>query len=340
MVRLDHIVQAHLRATGADNASLKVAQRRVRSGDFALDGCVTREPKLQLVPGVEAVTLAGGGSMQCGVPHAFYLMNKPAGVVCQHHPRESNVYDLIPSSDRREDLACVGRLDKDTTGTLLFGTDGGLQSMLLFPTSRVWKVYAAECSGTLRSDASDSFKAGLVLEDGTRCAPATLDVLSSIPSDGNASCHVRVTLHEGFFHQVKRMLAHCGATVVRLHRERFGLLSADDLQPGAMRPLSHAERASLVKMLPVDRVCAREVAEGVRRRARPDSEERDCEGEPQPKVRAVDASLPPPQAPGSRHEGPAPSSDGDARTDATRTKPRPHAHRSCLAEESAHSTAL
>ena len=250
MVRLDHIVQAHLRATGADNASLKVAQRRVRSGDFALDGCVTREPKLQLVPGVEAVTLAGGGSMQCGVPHAFYLMNKPAGVVCQHHPREANVYDLIPSSDRREDLACVGRLDKDTTGTLLFGTDGGLQSMLLFPTSRVWKVYAAECSGMLRSDASDSFKAGLVLEDGTRCAPATLDVLSSIPSDGNASCHVRVTLHEGFFHQVKRMLAHCGATVVRLHRERFGLLSAVGVPPGTLRELTREELASFAEMPP------------------------------------------------------------------------------------------
>ena len=123
-MRLDHVIQAHLRATGAPNASLKVAQRSVRAGEYTVSGKVEREPKRQLVPGVEPVALAESGDDVAGsVDHAFYLMNKPEGVVCQRHPREPSVYGLIPESLQREDLVCVGRLDRDTTGTLLFGTE-------------------------------------------------------------------------------------------------------------------------------------------------------------------------------------------------------------------------
>lgn len=271
MVRLDHVVQAHLRASNASNTSLKFAQRRVDAGDVSVDGIVTREPKRQVVPGVEAVTLTStGDALPCG-DHAFYLMNKPTGCVCQRHPREADVYGLIPEADFRDDLVCVGRLDRDTTGTLLFGTDGGLQSIYCFPTSHVDKTYTAKCVGTLCSDAVQLFTAGMVLEDGTRCAPAHLEILSSDAEgsggtqgsrsggtlgSGSRGTHMRcrVTLHEGFFHQVKRMLAHCGANVVELHRERYGLLSANDLPLGAMRPLTAEEREALAAMLPDDRV--------------------------------------------------------------------------------------
>ena len=73
----------------------------------------------------------------------FFLMNKPRGYVCQRDPTVPNVYDLIPQ-ELRSRLSCFGRLDRDTTGMLLFGTDGCVQSLLLSPSSRVWKTYTAE----------------------------------------------------------------------------------------------------------------------------------------------------------------------------------------------------
>ena len=180
--------------------------------------------------------------------HVFYVMHKPAEVVCQRHPREPNVYNIIPEPLRRSDLACVGRLDRDTTGTLLLTTDGGVQSMLLFPTSRVWKIYTASLhpNSSLAVDAEAQFGSGMQLADGTRCAPAMLQVLNDH--------QVRVKVHEGFFHQVKRMLLHVGGVVTALHRDRFGLIDADGLAPGEMRALTPSEVGQLVDMLPVDRV--------------------------------------------------------------------------------------
>ena len=303
MVRLDQAVLADLRSRGAPKASLKEAQRLIRAGNVLLAGSVTREPKMQFVPGVEPVTLAACGTPLSLGEHMFYIMHKPVGYVCQRHPREPNVYDLIPEHLRRHDLGCVGRLDRDTTGTLLLCTDGGVQSLLLHPSSRVWKTYTAELDpsqGRLIPDAEARFRAGMTLDDGTRCAPATLETLSL---DG---LQVRVTVHEGFFHQVKRMLAHCGGLVRQLHRDRFGLLRvgggtegdgcccegvgtlqsgssaqlapgamhaapvapgamhAAPMAPGAMRALTTDELHLLVAMLPVDR-CAKRALEGLRR---------------------------------------------------------------------------
>lgn len=253
MVRLDYVVQQWLRATGASKTSLKDAQRRVRIGEFCVDGTKVVEPKQQLVPGVETVQWAKDLQQVSTGDHRFVLLNKPTGVVCQRHPRERSVYDLIPEElgGAHGDLACVGRLDRDTTGALLLCTDGGVQSLLLHPTSRVWKTYRADLEpATNQIDASavNAFKAGLVLDDGTRCAPAELEWSEQAPH------HARVTLHEGFFHQVKRMLAQVGGIVTSLHRERFGLLEVGCLSPGHMRPLSAAEMAQLTNMLPEDRV--------------------------------------------------------------------------------------
>ena len=229
---------------------LKLAQRAVRAGEFAVDGRPRLEPKFQLVPGVEPVVELASGRSRVVPPrvHEFWLCHKPAGLICQRHPRAPSVYALLPGESA---AGAVGRLDADTTGVLLLTTDGGLASLLLHPTSNVWKVYTAtllaEGGSALDADAAERFRAGLVMDDGaTRCAPATLEVL------GPASCRVRV--HEGRFHQVKRMLAAVGGTVSRLHREAFGVLRCDDLAPGAVRPLRDDELAALVGMLPIDRV--------------------------------------------------------------------------------------
>ena len=161
-MRLDYLLQAHAYATSAERLPLKRAQQRIRSEGLHVDGTLVRDPKHQVVPGVEAVTDARGAALE--VESAFCLLNKPAGHVSQRHPTEPNVYDLIPPHLARPDLAAFGRLDRDTTGALphghglsyllpttyyllptagmlLFGTDGGVQSLLLSPASRVWKTY-------------------------------------------------------------------------------------------------------------------------------------------------------------------------------------------------------
>lgn len=258
MVRLDHVVQGWLRAQAAPNASVKAAQKFILGGGVCVAGVAIREPKTQVVPGVEKITLNATGEELPLEKHAFLLMHKPKGCVCQRHPREPTVYSLLPLEHQNGNLVCVGRLDRDTTGALLFGTDGGLQSMLLHPTSRVWKVYLADCVGELASDAEQRFRAGLALEDGKQCAPAFLEVLP--PEDSTVNIHVRVTLHEGFFHQVKRMLSSCGVSVVALHRERFGLLNVAGLQPGELRALTAVEMAGLCDMLPETRMPRKEVS--------------------------------------------------------------------------------
>ena len=151
---------------------------------------------------------------------------------------------------------------------MLLGTDSGLQALLAHPTSRVWKTYTAQIGGTLAPDAAARFEAGLELEDGVRCAPASLEVL-----DGGRA--VRVKLHEGFFHQVKRMVATVGGTVEQLHRDAVGPLRVDGggdgeaLPPGSMRALTTAERRALVDLLPTDRVARAVLPAEIEERRRP-----------------------------------------------------------------------
>ena len=180
-------------------------------------------------------------------------MNKPAGFVCQRHPREPNVYDLIPKEWRSPELVSFGRLDRDTTGMLLLGTDGGTQSLLMFPggeCSKQYRVRLAEATA-LSVDAADAVAAGLVLEDGTRCVPASLEVISHE--------EVRLTLHEGIFHQVKRMVAAVGGQVAQLHRERIGPIADENLALGEMRALTQGEMRALCALLPRERKVAKEL---------------------------------------------------------------------------------
>ena len=228
-MRLDHVVLAHLRRRRG-HCTLKEAQRAIERGEFAVDGALVTVPKYQILPGVERVSAArkrdedaSSGEGEEEVTHApqpFYMLHKPRDVLCQRHPSERSVYDLVPARWARADLGAFGRLDADTTGLLLFGTDGGVQSLLTFPTSRVWKVYLAELTdgSALASDAAERFAAGIDLGGGVTCAPASLEVIgrtatahrageASGEADGaargvgGAPLVVRVRVHEGMFHQ-------------------------------------------------------------------------------------------------------------------------------------------
>jgi len=149
--------------------------------------------------------------------------------------------DLLPPELRRQKLFPVGRLDKDTEGLLLLTNEGGLAHELLSPRHHVDKVYYARTAGRLTEEDCRAFAAGMTLDDGLACLPAGLEILSA----GEES-EAYVTLREGKFHQVKRMLAQRGKPVVYLERVRMGNLPLDPaLEPGTYRYLTEDEVESL-----------------------------------------------------------------------------------------------
>ena len=172
--------------------------------------------------------------------HRYLMLWKPAGVLtATEDRRQKTVLDLLPAM--YGDLFPVGRLDKDTEGLLLLTDDGALAHRLLSPRHHVDKVYLAEVDGDVDAADVEAFGAGMVLEDGTRCLSAGLERL------GPGLC--RVTLREGKFHQVKRMLAQRGKPVLRLKRISMGPLQLDPgLAPGEFRPLTEQELLELKEL--------------------------------------------------------------------------------------------
>jgi 16S rRNA pseudouridine516 synthase len=170
----------------------------------------------------------------------YLMMNKPAGVLtATRDRREKTVLDLLPQAYQRQELRPVGRLDKDTEGLLLLTNDGELAHRLLAPKSHVDKVYYAEIDGTVDESDARAFSEGMILEDdGLVCQSAQLRSL------GEGRCEV--TLREGKYHQVKRMLAQRGKPVRYLKRLAMGGVILDkSLEIGQFRPLSETELARL-----------------------------------------------------------------------------------------------
>ena len=220
-----------------------VASRRelgaiIRAGRVSVNGQVIHQNDYKLDEQTAAVCV-DGAPIQAAQPRC-YLLYKPLGYVCStDDPRDPTVLELL--GDEGRGLFPVGRLDKDTEGLLLLTDDGALCHALTSPKRGVEKVYLARCGGTLAENAVELFAAGLTLRDGTCCRPARLEVLE--PG------LVRVTVHEGKYHQVRRMLAAVGAPVQTLLRERVGTLTLDGLEPGRFRKLTNNERLYLYDIL-------------------------------------------------------------------------------------------
>ena len=173
--------------------------------------------------------------------YRYYLLHKPAGVItATQDSSQKTVLDLLTGVDTRN-LFPVGRLDKDTEGLLLLTDDGKTAHDLLSPRRHVDKVYYARTEGCLTEDDRAAFRSGMILRDGLRCLPAELEILSA----GETS-EALVTLREGKFHQVKRMLSARGKPVTYLRRVRMGNLPLDpELTPGEYRFLTTEEREIL-----------------------------------------------------------------------------------------------
>ena len=176
----------------------------------------------------------------------YYMMNKPQGVIsATEDPKHKTVLDLLDDYARAKEVFPVGRLDIDTHGLLLLTNDGKLAHALLSPKRHVDKTYLARINGVMTDVDVETFAQGVPLKDFT-CQPAKLELVS-VDTEKEESL-IRVTIAEGKFHQVKRMVAYCGKEVVDLQRLTMGTLTLDEnLKCGEWRRLSKEELEGLLE---------------------------------------------------------------------------------------------
>ncbi len=234
MERLDKLL------AGTGKWSRREVKALVRQGLVRVDGRLAASAEDKLDPAAAIITVAGETISLCRF--TYVMLHKPAGVLTATEDRKQpTVLDLLPPELRRIGLAPVGRLDKDTEGLLLLTNDGELAHRLLSPRYHVDKRYLARVDGELSAADTEAFARGMTLGDGLECLPAGLEVLP------DRVCIV--TLREGKFHQVKRMLAARGAPVLYLKRLSMGPLTLDDsLAAGAYRLLRAEEISALYRV--------------------------------------------------------------------------------------------
>ena len=234
MERLDKLL------TSTGRWSRSEAKRLVKEGRVLVNGHLAASPEEKYDP--ETVSLAVNGEAVPLRRFVYVMLHKPAGVLsATEDGRGKTVLELLPPEYRKRGLFPVGRLDKDTEGLLLLTDDGALAHELLSPKKHVDKVYYARVEGELTEADSRAFAEGMTLGDGLVCLPAGLEILTA----GEKS-EALVTLREGKFHQIKRMLAARGKPVVYLKRLSMGTLRLDETLPkGGWRELSEEEADAL-----------------------------------------------------------------------------------------------
>ena len=215
-------------------------KRLVREGRVLADGRIAASTEEKYDAG--QVALAVDGEAVRLRRYVYVMLHKPAGVLSTTEDgRGRTVLDLLPEAYQKRGLFPVGRLDKDTEGLLLLTDDGALAHALLSPKKHVDKVYYTRVDGSLTDADCAAFAAGMTLGDGLICLPAGLEILSA-----GAESEALVTLREGKFHQIKRMLAARGKPVLYLKRLSMGPLALDErLAPGTWRELTAEEEKSL-----------------------------------------------------------------------------------------------
>ncbi|MBQ3252439.1 MAG: rRNA pseudouridine synthase [Oscillospiraceae bacterium] len=202
----------------------------LKSGRITVDGRVTGDGSMKLDTATAQVCLDGQPLRVRG--RLVVMLNKPAGyVTATEDDLSATVMELLPAAYRH--LKPVGRLDKQTEGLLLFTDDGDLLHRLISPKKEVPKVYYARHEGQATQADVEAFHSGLTLRDGTLCRSALLEPLG--PGES------RITVCEGKYHQVRRMMASRGMTVLYLERQQEGALSLGNLPRGGVRELTDEE---------------------------------------------------------------------------------------------------
>ena len=204
----------------------------LKAGRVTVDGILERDNSRKIDPQKNTICL--DGDVLGGKRRVVLMLNKPAGfVTATEDKKERTVMELIPANYRNMDVKPVGRLDKATEGLLLFTNDGDLLHRLISPKKEVPKIYYARHEGTAGQEDVEAFAAGMELRDGTKCLPAKLEPLG--PGES------LVTVCEGKYHQVRRMMAARNMTVEYLERRQEGGLQLADLPRGQVRELDEQE---------------------------------------------------------------------------------------------------
>ena len=218
----------------------------LKAGRVTVNGKKEKSAKLQINEDTDEIYF--DGQKLDYEEFVYYMMNKPQGVIsATEDPKHKTVLDLLDDLARSKEVFPVGRLDIDTHGLLLLTNDGKLAHDLLSPKRHVEKTYLALVKGMMTNADVETFAQGIPLKDFT-CQPAKL-ALVSVDTEKHQSL-VRVTIAEGKFHQVKRMVAYCGKEVVDLQRLTMGTLTLDeDLKRGEWRRLSKEELEGLLESI-------------------------------------------------------------------------------------------
>ena len=212
----------------------------LKKGQVTLNGEIVKKPEVKIDENTDKVCYLGQVLSYEAVQ--YFLLNKPAGCVTATRDHLSDTVMSFLPENRRDDLFPVGRLDKDTEGLLLITNDGQLAHELLSPRKHVDKTYFAVIDGEVREEHKQLFLNGLNIGDEDLTLPAKLNILKS----GETS-EIELTIHEGRFHQVKRMFEAIGTKVTYLKRISMGPLTLGNLQPGKVRVLTDEELDALRK---------------------------------------------------------------------------------------------
>lgn len=222
----------------------------IQKGLILVNGEAAKRPELKVTASKDTVTL-NGEEVGAAPEFVYYLLNKPAGYVSATEDfREKTVLELVPRPGRKE-LFPVGRLDKDTEGLLLITDDGALAHELLSPKKHVDKTYFARVDGHVTEDDIEKIAQGVDIGEKALTFPGKLEILSAQKKEADSEeweSEILLTIHEGKFHQVKRMMEAVGKKVTYLKRISMGpLVLPEDLKKGECRPLTQEEVNALKK---------------------------------------------------------------------------------------------
>ena len=228
--RLDKIICDSGIATRSEAREL-IVTGRVRVNGIA-------ETHVDIKIDLDLAEICVDGKVINGNKFRYFMLYKPEGVLTATEDRDqTTVLDILPEELRRLKLFPVGRLDKDTTGLLILTNDGEFGHNVTSPKRHIKKLYEFTVAGELSSEDTEAFKAGITLRDGTECLPASLEI------DEDNKSHGWVSIYEGKYHQVKRMLASREKPVEKLKRLAIGQLRLDEkMKPGDFREIDENDR--------------------------------------------------------------------------------------------------
>lgn len=213
----------------------------IKKGHIKVNGQLVKSGDIKINEAGDVIDY--NGQTLCYTKYVYYMLHKPAGVVtATQDNHDKTVMELLDPSVRKKDLFPVGRLDKDTEGLLLITNDGELAHKLLSPKKHVDKTYLAELAFPIHDQALRALEEGVDIGEEKTTLPAKVEKVSE-------KC-IKLTIHEGKFHQVKRMLKAVENEVVYLKRLTFGgLILEETLEAGKYRPLSECEILDLRKLV-------------------------------------------------------------------------------------------